>query len=193
VQKSSAPRERRGTTFDATDELLDQLTIPMRTDFSAQPQPGRDLERHPHPDDRALHLDAQFIAWYLPPWPGSLDHLRVHLLRVLPASLQPAFDRALIEREGRDNRLHRATVSEQRHDQRDDIGGFPQAVKDRPRSGAEGLLALAADEAAFLLGMHPDVALTGLASGRTVEVGAKCLFWGQRRLCFLIGHKEIVA
>lgn len=180
----------RGATFDARDELLDQFAVTMLTDFSAQPQTGRDHHRHSHPDDRALHLDAQFIGLDLAQWSRLLDQMLVHLLRVMAALLKPVLNRSLIKAEGGDNRLDRAPVSQQGHHQGDDVSGFPQAVKDRPDGGAESLVAFAANVAAVFLGMHANIAFSSSPSGGTVEVGTKCGFWGQRRFFFLTSHKE---
>ncbi len=187
------PAQRRGTAFDAEDELLDQFAVSMLTDFSAQPQTGRDLDGHAHPDDGTLDLNAQFIGLDLSQWPRLLDQMLMHLLRVLAALLKPVVDRSLVEAEGRDNRLHRAAEREQGDHQGDEIGGFSQAVKYRSRPSAEGLAALVADVAVLLLGMHPDVTFPDLSSGGTVEIGTKCGVWGQWRFFFLIRHKEIVA
>jgi len=121
----------------------------MLTDLSAQPQPGRDLDGHAHPDDGALDLDAQFIAWHLPHRPWLLDQLLWHLLSVLPTLLQPVLDGALIEPEGADNRWHWAALREQRHHQRDHIRGLLQTIKDGPGPGTESLATLAAAEVCY--------------------------------------------
>ncbi len=115
--EENRPARRRGAAFDPTDEILNQLAVSRCTDFSAQPQTGRDLDRHRHPDDRALNLDPQLIGLDLAQWPRLLDQMLVHLLRMLPALLKPVPDRSLIKAEGGDNRLDRAPVPQQGHHQ----------------------------------------------------------------------------
>ena len=182
----------RGAAFDPAERSRNQLMISLCAHLSAQPQPGRDHQRHRHPDDGPLRFDPQFVTLHLPQLQRLLDQVLVNQLGVLPTARQPLPDRPLIKPEGRDNRSDRAPMSEQRDDQRDQIGRFPQPIKGRPAPGAEGLAALPAEVAPFLLRMHPNVALAGLSSGRAVKVGAKCRLWGQRRSFILIGHKEIV-
>ena len=191
--EENRPAKRRGAAFDAADKLLDQFAVSMLTNFSTQPQSGRDHHGHSHPDDRALHLDAQFIGLHLAQGPRLLDQMLMHLLRVLAAFLNPVLDRSLIEAEGGDNRLHRAAKREQVDNQRDDIAWFSQAVENRSCCGTERRAALPADVAAVFLGMHTNVAFSKLSSGGTVGVGTKCGFWAQRRFFFLIMimHREI--
>lgn len=77
----------------------------MLTDFSAQPQTGRDHHRHAHPDDRALHLDPPLIGLNLAQSPWLLDQLLVDSLRVLAALVEPVLDRSLIQTKSEDDRL----------------------------------------------------------------------------------------
>ena len=56
--KENRPAQRGGATFDARDELFYQVVVSMLTDFSAQPKTGLDHQRHAHPNDDALRLDA---------------------------------------------------------------------------------------------------------------------------------------
>jgi hypothetical protein len=162
----------------------------MFTDFSAQPQTSRDHQRNTHPEDGALSLDPQFIGLYLSQAAWSLDQIFMHLLRMLPPLLPPVLDRSLIKAEGGENRLDWAPVRKQGHDQRDDIGGFPQAVKENPGRRAERLATLAANVTAVFLGMQTDAAYSNLPSGRVLNIGAERGFWGQRRFFFLTHHSS---
>ncbi len=188
--EENRPAERRGAAFDARDQLLNKFAVSRGADFSAQPQPVPDHDRHAHPDDRALNLDPKLIALDLAHWPRLLDEMLMSPLRVLAAFLKPIPDRSLIQTEGKDDRLDGAAVREQFDHQRDQVSALPQAVEDRPGGGAETLVTLAANVATVFLRMHADVAFSDLSSGRTVEVGAKCGFWGQWRFFFLTRHKE---
>jgi len=123
-------------------------------------------------------------------WPRLLDQMLMHELRVLTAFLKPVPDRSFIQTKGKDDRLDGAAMREQFDHQRDQVSALPQAVEDRPSGGAETPVALAANVAAVFLRMHADVAFSDLSPGRTVEVGTKCGFWGQRRFVFLTQHKE---
>jgi hypothetical protein len=188
--KENRPAQGRGAAFDARDEIFDQGAVPMLTDFSAQPQTGRDHHRHPHPDDCALKLDPKLIGLDLAQSPRLLDQMLMHGLRMPAAFFKPVPDRSLIQTKGEDDRLDRATVREQFHHQRQEIRALPQTVKDRPGSGAESHLALAANVTTVFLGMDTNIAFSNLSSGGTVEVGTKCGFWGQWRFLFLTRHKE---
>src|SRR5215831_2647873 len=64
-------------------------------------------------------------------------------------------------------------VRHQRHHKTDRLRGGPQAIEGRPFCGGEGLVALRAHEASVLARVDPNVALAGLASGRTCQVGAE--------------------
>src|SRR5262249_18688676 len=104
--------------------------------------------------------------------------------------LKPVSDRSLIQTEGKDDRLDGAAEREQVDHQRDQFRTLPQAVKGSAGGGAESQLAPTANVAPVFLRMHANVAFSNLPSGRTVEVGAKCSFWGQWRFLFLSSHKE---
>lgn len=188
--EENRPAERRGAAFDARDQLLNKFAVSRSADFSAQPQAVLDHDRHAHPDDCALEFDPKLIALDLANWPRLLDQMLMHELRVPAAFLKPVPDRPLIQAEGEDNGLDGAAVREQFDHQRDQVSALPQAVEDRPSSGAETLVALVANVAAVFLRMYADVAFSDLSSGRTVEVGTKCGFWGQWRFVFLTRHKE---
>lgn len=188
--KENRPAQGRGAAFDARDQIFDQSSIPMLTDFSAQPQTGRDHHRHPHPDDCALKFDPKLITLDLTQWPRPLDQMLMHGLRMPAASFKPVPHRSLIQTKGEDDRLDRATVGEQFHYQRQEIRALAQTIKDRPGSGAKTHLALAANVAPIFLGMYANIAFSDLSSGGTLKVGTKCGFWGQWRFFFLTHHKE---
>jgi len=174
--KEHRPAQGRGAAFDARDQIFDQSSIPPLTDFSAQPQTGRDHHRHPHPDDCALKLDPKLIGLNLTQWARSLDQMLMHGLSMLAAFFKPVPDCSLIQTKGEDDRLDRATVREQFHHQRQEVRALPQTVKDRPGGGAESPLALAANEAPIFLGMYANIAFSDLSPGRTLKVGTKCGF-----------------
>ncbi len=64
-------------------------------------------------------------------------------------------------------------MGEQSHDARDSFDCSPESVEGSSHRRREGLLTLRAPIALVLATMNPDVALSGLASSRTVQVGAK--------------------
>ena len=188
--EENRPAERRGAAFNARDQLLNKFAVSRGADFSAQPQPVLDHDRHAHPDDCALELDPKLIALDLAHWPRLLNQVLMHELRVLAAFLKPIPDRSLIQAKGKDDRLDGAAVREQFNHQRDQVSALPQTVKESPIGGAESLVALAANVTTGFLRMDADVAFSDLSSGETVEVGTKCGFWGQWRFFFLTRHKE---
>src|SRR5262249_14709156 len=98
--------------------------------------------------------------------------------------------RSLIQTKGKDDRLDGAAVREQFDHQRDLVCALSQAVEDRPSGGAETLITLVANVAAVFLRMYANIVFPNLFSGRTIEVGTKCGFWGQWRFFFLTSHKE---
>ena len=65
-------------------------------------------------------------------------------------------------------------MGEQGDDDHHGLGRGAQPIEDGACAGAESLLTRVTDEPVFLLRMNTDIALAGLASGRTVPIGAEC-------------------
>src|SRR5262249_37078445 len=57
--EEKGPAERRGASFDARDQTIDQFAVSRGADFSAQPQPVLDHDRHAHPDVQYSPLSRQ--------------------------------------------------------------------------------------------------------------------------------------
>src|SRR4030095_10758234 len=73
----------------------------------------------------------------------------------------------------RHNRLHGTPMGEQGHHEHHGLCRGTQPIEGRPFTGAEGFVTRVADEALLLLRMDTDIALTRLASSRTVLIGAE--------------------
>src|SRR5207249_5189294 len=104
-----------------------------------------------------------------------LDQVLVHLLAVLPGALQPRGYGPLVQQEGVHDRLDRTAPTEQAQHYQHQLRRALQAEQRRPTRGGKGVATDGAPVAPLLLTVHPDRALAGLATGRAVQVGAKCV------------------
>src|SRR4029453_11983666 len=141
--------------------------------LTAQPQAGLDHHGQRHPDDAALCLDADLIGLYLPQVPWLFDQVLVYGLPLAPGACPPIRDRPLVKPESGHNRLHRASMGEQGHDEHHRLGRRMQPIKDGACGGAERLVTHVADAPLLLPRMDTNIALPSLASGRTVRIGTE--------------------
>ena len=70
-------------------------------------------------------------------------------------------------------------MSQQGHHEPHGLGRGAPPIEDGAFAGAEGLVTRVAEEALLLLCMDANMALTCLASGRAVLIGAECRRGGQ--------------
>ena len=80
---------------------------------------------------RALFLDADLIGLDLPQVPWLFDQVLVHGLPLASGASPPSGDRPLVKAESGHNRLHRAAMGEQGHD--DAPPSRPQYAADKRR------------------------------------------------------------
>ena len=69
--------------------------------------------------------------------------------------------------------MHRPAMGEQSYNEHHGLCRGAQPIENWPFAGAEGFVTLMADEALLLLQMATNMALTSLASGMAVPIGAK--------------------
>src|SRR5207247_9702175 len=120
----------------------------------------------------ALFLDADLIGLHLPQVSGLFDQALLHSLPLAPGACPPIGDRPLIKPKRRHNRLHGTPMGKQGHDEDHGLCRGAQPIEHRACGGAERFVTLVTDEPLLLLSMDMHVALAGLASGRTREIGA---------------------
>jgi len=96
----------------------------------------------------------------------------VHALALTARTGPPIRDGALVEPKRRHNGLHGTPMSEQGHDEDRGLCRGAQPIEDRACGGAEGFVALVADEPLLLPCMDADIAHASLASGMAVPIGA---------------------
>jgi len=190
VPPPDRPAPGRGARLDLLDQPLDQGGVWRSADLAAEPPAGRAPHRHRHPEHGSLGLDADFITLHLPHLRWLLHAVLLDWWTVRAAVLEPTLDPALIEPEGHDHRWEGAAVRHESHHQPDHLDGFLQAVKARAFSRAASPATLTTAEASLWLGVHANVALVGLSSGRAVQVRATDIGWGQRRSVFLLCQKK---
>jgi len=159
---------------DAPHQLSNQREVARLAHLASEPEPRPDYQGHRHPEDLGLNFDAQLVSLNLAQAPGLLDQVFMDSLAVRSRSIEPVGHGALVKAEGGDNRLDRAAVREQCHHEGDGLSRGVKAVEGSAFVLGEGLATLLADEASLLLGMHADVALAGLSSGRTGQVRTEC-------------------
>ena len=107
-----------------------------------------------------------------PPRGRYVHQMLLHGLALSTPSRHPTPHRPLVEAKRRDDGLGRTAMGEQRHHEGDSLGRSAQAVKRGAFRGAERLVALGTQEPLVLARVDADVALAGLASGRTRQIGA---------------------
>ena len=166
-------RATQGTGTYPLDQTPNQHHVTLLTDFASEPQAGADHHRQSHPHDAPLFLDADLVGLHLPEGPRSLDHMFLDRLALYACPLQPGGYGPLIHAESDNDGLQGAPVRHQGHDPGHRVRRSPQTIKRRASGGGEGLVTLGTDEAFLLTRVDANVALAGLASGRTRQIGAE--------------------
>src|SRR5215510_16263551 len=161
------------TTLDPLNQSSDQGHVALLADLTAQPQACLDHHGQRHPHDAALFLDTEFIRLHLSQVPWLFDQIFVHRLPLSTRASPPSSHRALVKSKSRHNRLHGTAMSQQGHDDDDGFCRGAQPIEDRACGGAEGFVALVADEALLLPRMDTNIALARLASRMAVRIGAE--------------------
>ena len=153
--------DRRGG--NQGDDAGHHALIAAGADRAAQPAAGGNHQRHRHPDDPALGLDAYFIRLYLAQV-ARLGNLRMmDCFGMCPGCFEPVPDGLGLEAIGMLNGDERTAPTDQGDDADDQRLVRPAAIEGRASARAEGLGADVAAVAALLLAMHADVALAGQA------------------------------
>jgi len=172
--------QQRTTQRTATHSLHQgshQMPVTALTDHAAQPQSCLYLNRHRHPYDHALHLDADFIGLDLPPITGVFYQVLVYLLAVLARPTLPTHYRTFVQTKCHDDGLYRTTVSQQGHHHHNQVLGRPQPMENSPSGFSKRLAALVALVPSLLATMDDYVSLTYLSSCGTSQIGAKYGLW----------------
>ena len=167
-------RAMEGTGAHPLDQPPDQRHVALLADLASQPQAGADHHGQRHPHDAPLALDADLVGLHLAQVTRLLDQMLLDGLALAASACPPRRHRPLVEPKGHHDGLQRTAMGEQRDDERHRLGRGAQAVEDRACRGGEGLAALRADEALVLARMDANIALAGLASGGTRQIGAEC-------------------
>ncbi len=166
-------RPGQGAGADLAHQALKQRPVALWRHHPAQPEARGDLQRGGHPHLQPLQLDPQFVRLHLAQITRLRDQMFMHLFALRPGPRVPVGHRALIQAEGHDNRLQRATMRQQRDHQGHRLFSRAQAEEGRPLAGGKGLAAFPATVAAFLPAVDRDIALANLPPCRTVPVRAE--------------------
>jgi hypothetical protein len=182
IARQSIHRQQQRTTQGARPNLvrqvLNQAFITSWTNDTPDPEASRYHDGQCHPDHATPNFHPNLIGLYLHQIQFALtDHMGVNRFTVDTRTLPPAFDRPFIKAIRRYDRRDRTAIRQQHQHQHHQLGGGPQAIKDRPVTRREGFVTLIATIPPFCLTMDMNVPRTDFPSCGTRQLGAKYLSW----------------